>query len=178
MNFPIKHTVIVALFMFLSTIGCSGSSSESNFPEGCIAEGYEFKDNNLVLNESSLKQSLYLFHNISDKSFWLNHPVTKDPGASAGWGSELNTDNWSAIAMSTENFEINCTILGTGEVKDLDCKEVVKVCKFEKPVFNTENSGSFWVAENKSLKDLLDAIKSRGISWGYLVYSSSVRPIQ
>ena len=165
MNFPIKHTVIVALFMFLSTIGCSGSSSEPNFPQGCVAQGYEFKDNNLVLNESSSKQSLYLFHNISDKSFWLNHPVTKDPGASAGWGSELNTDNWSAIAMNSDKFEINCTILGTGEVKDLNCKEVVKVCKFEKPVFNTENSGSFWVAEDKPLSNLIDAIKSRGISW-------------
>ena len=140
-------------------------SSESGYPEGCVVQGYEFKDNNLVLNESSSKQSLYLLHNVSGNSFWLNHVMSEDPGASAGWGSELDADNWSAIAMNRENFEMNCTILGSGEVKDLDCKEVVKICKFEKPVFNSEYPESFWIAENQTLIDLLDAIKSRGISW-------------
>lgn len=165
MIFSIRSFFIFGLFLLLSTVGCNGSSSESDFPEGCIAEGYEFKDNNLVLNGSSSKQSLYLFHNISDKSFWLNHVMSKDPGASAGWASELNADNWSATALGTENFEVNCTILGSGEVKDLNCKDVVKVCKFEEPVFNSEDSGSFWVSENKPLTELLEAIKSRGISW-------------
>jgi hypothetical protein len=67
--------------------------------------------------------------------------------------------------MNTGNFEFNCSKMGTGEVEHLNCKEVVKICKFEKPVFNSENSGSFWVAENIPLSNLLDAIKSREISW-------------
>ncbi|MGB3364710.1 MAG: hypothetical protein WBB48_08010 [Thermodesulfobacteriota bacterium] len=165
MNFAIKSLIIFGIFLLLPTIGCSGGSSESDFPKGCLSVGYEFQDNNLVLNESSSEQSLYLFHNISDESFWLNHVMSKDPGASAGWASELNAGNWSATALGTENFEVNCTILGSGEVKDLNCKEVVKVCKFEKPVFNSEDSGNYWVAENKPLSELLEAIKSRGISW-------------
>jgi hypothetical protein len=41
----------------------------------------------------------------------------------------------------------------------------VKICKFEKPVFNSEDSGNYWVAENKPLTELLKAIKSRGINW-------------
>ena len=165
MNYSIKSFFLIASYLLLLTMGCSGGTSESDYPEGCLAQGYEFKDNNLVLNKSSSKQSLYLLHNISDKSYWLNHVMSEDPGASAGWGSELDTDNWSAIAMNKENFEMNCIASGSGEVKDLDCKEVVKICKFEKPVFNSEDSGSFWVAENQPLTDLLDAIKSRGISW-------------
>ena len=165
MNYSIKSFFLIASSLLLLTMGCSGSTSKSGYPEGCVVQGDEFKDNNLVLNKSSSKQSLYLLHNISDKSYWLNHVMSEDPGASAGWGSELDTDNWSAIAMNKENFEMNCITSGSGEVKDLDCKEVVKICKFEKPVFNSEDSGSFWVAENQPLTDLLDAIKNRGISW-------------
>jgi hypothetical protein len=165
MIFPIKSFFIIALFVLLSTIGCSADTSELGFPEGCTAESYEFRAQNVILNESSSKQSLYLLHNVSDKSFWLNHVMSKDPGASAGWASELNAGNWSAITINLEDFEMNCTTLGTGEVKDLNCEEVIKVCKFEKPVFNSEDSGSFWVAENKSLTNLLDDIKSRGIRW-------------
>lgn len=166
MNFPIKCFVIVSIFLLLFTIGCSGESSKSDFPKTCVEEGIKFENNNLVLNEgSSSKQSLYLLHNISDENLFLNHPLGKDPGASAGWSSILGSGNWSAIAMNTGNFEFNCSKMGTGEVEHLNCKEVVKICKFEKPVFNSENSGSFWVAENKLLSNLLDAIKSREISW-------------
>ena len=166
MNFPIKCFVIVSIFLLLFTIGCSGESSKSDFPKTCVEEGIKFENNNLILNKgSSSKQSLYLLHNISDKNFWLNHSFSQDKGVSAGWGSELNMGNWSAIAMNIDDFAMNCTILETGEVEHLNCKEVVKICKFEKPVFNSENSGSFWVAENKPLSNLLDAIKSREISW-------------
>lgn len=165
MNFSITSLFMIASSLLLLATGCSGGSSESDFPKGCTAQSYEFKGNNLILNESFSKQSLYLLHNVSDNSFWLNHVMSEDPGASAGWGSKLDIDNWSAIAMDKENFEMNCTILGSGEVKNLDCKEVIKVCKFEKPAFNSEDSGSFWVSENKPLTELLQAIKSRGISW-------------
>jgi hypothetical protein len=171
MNFPIKCFAIVSILLLLFTIGCSGDSSKSDFPNTCVEEGFKFENNNLVLNEgSSSKQSLYLFHNISDENFLINHPVTKDPGASAGWGSNLSSGNWSALAIDgaaikIENFEITCSIIGDGKVDYLDCKNVIKTCRFKEPVFNSENSGSFWVAENKPLSNLLDAIKSRGISW-------------
>lgn len=164
MSTYIQGFLIVVSSLLLLTIGCSGISSESDNPEGCVSEGYEFKNNKLIINQSSSNQSLYLLHNISDQSFWLNHVMPTDPGASAGWASELNIDKWSAIAMNKKKFEMNCTILESAEVKNLDCKEVVKVCKIQKPVFNSKDSGSFWVSENKPLSGLMDAIKSRGIS--------------
>jgi len=166
MKFTPNLIILVTIITLICASGCNGESSESDFPKTCVEEGIKFENNNLVLNEDlSSKQSLYLLHNMSDKNFWLNHPLSQDKGVSAGWGSELNMGNWSAIAMNTYDFAMNCTILGTGEVEHLNCKEVVKICKFEKPVFNSENSGSFWVAENKPLSNLLDAIKSREISW-------------
>ena len=171
MTFPIKSFFIIVLFVLLSTIGCSGGTSESGFPEGCTAESYEFKGNNLVLSEISSKQSLYLFHNISDKDFWLNHPLTKDPGASAGWASSLSHGKWSALTINgttakTENFELTCsTMEQSGKTNYLDCRNVVKTCRIKNPVFNSEDSGSYWVAENKSLTNLVSDIKNRGISW-------------
>jgi len=67
--------------------------------------------------------------------------------------------------MNIGNFEFNCSKMGTGEVKYLSCKNMIKICRFKEPVFKTDNGGSYWVAEDKPLKSLLEAIKSRGISW-------------
>jgi len=166
MKFTPNLIILVTIITLICVSGCNGESSESDFPKTCVEEGIKFENNNLVLNKgSSSKQSLYLLHNISDENLFLNHPLGKDPGASAGWGSILGSGNWSAIAMNTGNFEFNCSKMGTGEVENLICKNVIKICRFKEPVFNSENSGSFWVAENKPLSNLLDAIKSREISW-------------
>ena len=135
-------------------------------PDGCVEQGIEFNEKNMALYIDS-EQSLYLFHNKSDKSFWLNHPVTKDPGASAGWASEIGVGNWSALTLSNSkgNFVMTCSIIGDGSVDYLDCKNVVRACRLVDAKFNSENSGSYWVAENKSLNGILAGITSRGISW-------------
>lgn len=165
MNTYLNGFLVTASCLLLLTVGCSSGDSALDFPSGCVSEGYEYRNNNLIINQSSSNLNLYLIHNVSEENFWLNHAMTDDPGASAGWGSEINTGNWSAIAMNKENFEMNCTILGAGEVKDLDCEKLVKVCKIQKPVFNSQDSGSYWVSENKPLNDLLESIKNGGISW-------------
>ena len=159
-------TILLLLTLVPISIGCQADNTGSNFPEGCVEQGLQFKGKNLVLNIDS-EQSLYLFHNISDKSFWLNHPVTNDPGASAGWASEVDAGNWSALTISSNrrNFVMTCSIIGDGSVDYQDCKEVVKACRLVDAKFNSENSGSYWVAENKSLNGILAGITSRGISW-------------
>ncbi len=161
-------TKLLFLIALSFTVGCQAGNSKSNFPEGCTEEGISYNGENLLLKDnSSSKQSLYLFYNISDKSFWLNHPVAKDPGASAGWASEVSSGNWSALTInsSPENFVMTCSIIGDDGVKYLNCKDVVKTCRIENAAFNSGDSGSYWVAENKPLQDLTEAIKSRGISW-------------
>lgn len=150
------------------TLGCQAGSSESDFPKGCTEQGINYKESDIVLNiGSESNQSLYLFHNKSDKSFWLNHPLGKDPVASAGWASEISAGGWSALAISSgmENFALTCSIIGDGGVNYLNCKEVVESCNLENAKFNSENSGSYWVAENKPLQNLIEAIKGRGVSW-------------
>ncbi len=163
MRFTIKLLVLALLSI---SIGCQAGSSGSGFPEGCVEKGLQFNDKNLVISIDS-EQSLYLFQNISDKSFWLNHAVTKDPGASAGWASEIGPGNWSVLTISGNrgDFLMNCSEIRDGTVDYLDCKNLVKVCRLIDAEFNSENSGSYWIAENKSLNSNLAAITSRGISW-------------
>ena len=157
---------LLFLAMLSISIGCQASSSGSSFPQGCIEKELQFNGKNIALSIGS-KQSLYLFHNISDKSFWLNHAVGKDPGASAGWASEIAAGNWSAITISNTpgEFVMNCSEIGDGGVDYLDCRNVVKACRLIDAKFSSENSGSYWIAENKSLNSNLAAITSKGISW-------------
>ena len=171
MNFSINLAAVLTIMIALTTLGCNGESSAPDFPEGCTAESYKFNGKSLVLSKDSSKRSLFLFHNISGEDFWLNHPLTKDPGASAGWASSLSAGKWSALAINgatakVENFELTCSTMDeSGETNYLDCRNVVKTCRIKNPVFNPEDSGSYWVAENKSLNNLVYDIKSRGISW-------------
>ncbi len=159
-------TALIGTILILASFtNCSARDSKYGFPEGCSPSGFEFRGDNLVLNTASgSEQSLYLFHNISGSDIWLNHPV-EDPGASAGWASNLNTGNWSAFAVNKEGFVLSCSEMGQGSVKTLTCEKVLKVCRFENPVFKQGESGSYWVSEDKPLKAVLDETGSRGIGF-------------
>ena len=170
MNLSMKESLIALIFVPLFTIGCFGNNSNSDFPEGCVSKHYEYKNNNLILEINSSEQSLYLFHNISDTDYWVNHPVTKVPGVSAGWASILNAGQWSALAIyqnsNSENFAISCETMGKdGELTYHDCRNVLRTCIMEKAEFKSGDKGSYWVSENKSLNDLVREIKSRDITW-------------
>ena len=163
MRFTIKLLFIAILS---ATLGCHTGNTGSAFPEGCVEQGLQFNGKNLEISIDS-EQRLYLIQNISDKSFWLNHSASKDPGASAGWASEIEAGNWSTITISNipGEFVMNCSEIGDGSVDYLDCRNVIQACRLVDAKFNSENSGSYWLAENKSLNSNLAAITSRGISW-------------
>ena len=166
MKLFLKTNIIALIVLPLLTLGCSGESSE--FPEGCVDKGITYNENNVVLNDNSSGQLLYLFHNTSDKDFWLNHPVTKDPGASAGWASSLSSGNWSALTMGgpSSSFDITCSTMDeSGKVDYLNCKDVVKTCMVLNTKFKSGDGGSYWVAEDKNLQEIEAEIKSRGIDW-------------
>lgn len=170
MNLSMKGFLTAFVILPMFAIGCFGERADSDFPEGCVSDNYEYKDNNLILNLSSPEQSLFLFHNISDMNYWVDHPVTIDPGASAGWASTLNAGHWSALTVGkmrdAENFAISCaTMAENGKLTYLDCKDVLKACSAENVKFKSGDNGSYWVAENQELNTLLKTIKSSGATW-------------
>lgn len=162
----ITKLFFLAMISLFITTACQAENSGANFPEVCIQQGIQYDGQNLNLSKGS-GQSLFVFHNKSEKSFWLNHPVGKDPGASAGWASEVGPGNWSALTLGggSENFAITCSLIGGDGVKYLDCREVLEGCKITDASFKSGNLGSFWVAENMPRQELIEAIRSRGINW-------------
>lgn len=161
---------IIALLIIPIMGSCTADSADSDFPEGCTGDNFEYKDNNLLLDLNASGQSLFLLHNISEYNYWLDHPITKDPGASAGWATTLNASQWSALSINNnsndDSFALSCAIIGkNGKISYLDCKDVLVACKAESAKFKSGNSGSYWVAENQNLNSVLKTVKSRGIIW-------------
>lgn len=154
------------LFIAISLINCNASNTKISFPANCDESGFEFRDSSIILNPGAKpEQSLYLIINTSESDFWLSRPV-KDPGASAGWTSNINPGNWSAFTVNMPDFELTCTKTGRGSLDNLPCKKVLKLCRITNPVFKPDMSGNYWVSEDKPLEAVTDEIRSRGISTG------------
>ncbi|MEW6144831.1 MAG: hypothetical protein AB1598_07405 [Thermodesulfobacteriota bacterium] len=156
----------ICLFLILiSFLNCKAGNESGVFPENCTGAGFEYRGDGVILNtEGQSSQSLYLLNNKSESDYWITHPV-KDPGASAGWTSDINPGNWSAFTVNIPDFELTCMKTGQSSMETLDCEKVLKVCRITNPVFKPDMSGNYWVSEDKPLGAVLDEIRSRGIEW-------------
>ena len=159
-----KRLLAVFAVLLIISAGCRAQDKGAAFPEGCRAEGFKFSGKELVLNSGGGDTlNLFLFHNISEDTIYINHEPKNNPGASAGWSTELAAGNWTAISISEKNFAFNCGKMVPGKFELVLCSGELKVCKFTNPVFNKEKSGSYWVTENKPLDTALEIIKAQGI---------------
>ncbi|MEM7008724.1 MAG: hypothetical protein AAF462_06255 [Thermodesulfobacteriota bacterium] len=166
MKLVLKLSIIAVFSVSILLASCSAEKSSAEFPPSCTESGFTYEDNNLVLNEATSDENVYLINNSSASQIMINIPPKKDPGADAGWSSMLGANKWSAIAISTENFKFSCYNLpSSGGEENLNCKEVLSVCKFKQADLGSAGSGSFWLAEDKPLNGILATMKSRGVSW-------------
>ena len=157
--------LICAFLISVSFLNCKAGNANNKFPENCTPAGFEYRGNSIVLNtDTQSSQGLYLLNNTSDSDYWITHPV-KDPGASAGWTSDINPGNWSAFTVNIPGFELTCMKTGQSSMETLPCEKVLKVCRISKPSFKPDMSGNYWVSEDKPLGTVLDEIKGRGISY-------------
>ncbi len=164
MKFHRNGLMIGVLFVLLMSGGCRTQDKDSAYPEGCGSEGIEFSGKKVIVNNGTGGAlNLFLFHNVSGGAVLLNRGPEKDPGASAGWASELSSGNWSALAINIRDFTLTCAKTGSGNYEELTCKDVLEACAYSKAVFKAGDSGSYWVEEDKPLNAVLDGIKSRGI---------------
>ena len=158
-----NNLFITAVFLLLLSSGCQAQDKDSAFPGGCGSHGIKISGEKVILNYGTGDaQGLVLFHNISGQAIILNH-APKDPGASAGWSTELGPGNWSALTTSVPDVDYTCSTAGPASYAELTCSKVIEVCAFSNPVFKTGDSGTFWVSEDKPLSAVMDSIKSRGI---------------
>jgi hypothetical protein len=158
-------SLICSFLLLISFLNCKSGNESADFPENCAAAGLEYRGGSVILNTNSqTTQGLYLLNNKSESDYWITHPV-KDPGASAGWTSDINPGNWSAFTVNIPNFELTCMKSGQSTMETLDCEKVLRVCRISNPAFKPDMSGNYWVSEDKPLGAVLDEIRSRGINW-------------
>lgn len=164
MNVRSERLITFILFVLIVSAGCQAQDKGPANPEGCSSSDYKFGSKELILNSGTGGElNLYLFNNISESTIYMNHEPKNDPGASAGWSTELAAGNWTAISISEENFAFTCGKMVPGRFEEVPCSDELKVCKFTKAEFSEKARGSYWVSENKTLDATLETIKSRGI---------------
>lgn len=131
--------------------------AESTLPAGCQSVAVQGE----TLTLQAKKKSLFLIHNIIDNDLWITHPVT-DPGASAGWSSRLQSDNWSALVIEKGPFILSCIESRPGHEQQIPCEGTLVVCKWKKVKIPSANTGDFWASEDVSLEALKTAIGGKG----------------
>ena len=139
-----------------------------NAAENQICQSVDVKSENkeIVLPgpTEARTNKLYIFKNLTSKSIWLDHPVLH-PSVSAGWSSYLRTGNSSALWVNRKNFNLSCAEITPGKVEYLDCAKVVSVCAPKEVIYKTSRKGTWWLAEDKPLDDLLKLLSKRGVQF-------------
>ncbi len=127
----------------------------------CDHQAVSFVKQNAVLSNSKPDQpALFILHNVAQQDFWLSHPV--DPAsASAGWGTFIKQNNWSAIMINSKDFTITCSKTAPGELQSLNCKDALTACQLQSANIPSNSAGNYWVIENSSYRDMLAALRKR-----------------
>ncbi|MFT4059611.1 MAG: hypothetical protein QM652_08695 [Legionella sp.] len=146
---------IVALGALL--LSTSVFAVESTLPAGCQA----VKVQGDKVTIEGKKKSLVFIHNLTSVDLWVTHPVS-NPGASAGWTSRLESENWAALSVDKGPFELNCIESRPGHEQQVPCEGAIAVCTWSKVKFPENAQGTFWAAENMTLSALTAAVGARG----------------
>jgi len=138
----------------------SATAEENN--NQCQSEGFNFSQGALVLNNSGQHQSrIFQIQNMDAGQVKLDHFTETDPGMSAGWASSIDSGMISLLAMNQPNFAIKCMINNPPvEWGLIDCRRVLQVCA----ITPKQSLGSFWIAENKPLAEILKTLRERRIT--------------
>lgn len=131
--------------------------AESTLPVGCQAIAVQGES----VTIKTKKNKLVFIHNLTKTDLWITHPVT-NPGASAGWTSRLQTENWSALSVDKGPFSLNCIESRPGHEQQVPCEAAIAVCEWSGVKFPAGSQGTFWAGEDMSLSALTAAIGGRG----------------
>lgn len=145
----------------LNAAGLSNQSA-SAFPANCTTnQGYTFQGKELLLNSpfnATTPQRVFLLHNTTNGIVMINHQVS-NPGASAGWGSEINPNQWSAIVVTQPTFSLVCMAYIPPRLGFINCTNALSICSLPA---TSQTLGTFWLAENQPLPKLLNTLIQRG----------------
>lgn len=132
----------------------------------CSAES---KGRHLTFNIPADDQLIVALHNQGSESITVDH-VEPDPGASAGWASELSPNHWSLLMIANNRrrqhpFIMECYRFDKHHnLKHLNCSHYINYQYLHlKLPDKLSNGGSFWLTENKAPGKLVASLKQRGV---------------
>lgn len=112
----------------------------------------------LMLTSRQNKPVIYLIKNISSQEIWLDRVLKSHASASAGWGTSLKPGNWSALQVTRRSLLLSCQRQQADKLITTNCSQTIDVCRaLVQPV----ETGSFWLSEDKSKKELEDELVKR-----------------
>jgi hypothetical protein len=147
----------IALFALVLSFSAAVCADNNSLPASC--EPIQVKETSAML--SAKKPVLIMIHNLSKADLWVTHPVS-EPGASAGWSSRLQADNWSALTLDKDAFELSCIESKPGHEQQVPCNTVISLCKWSSVAISAKEKGTFWAGENMALSGLISHLGGRG----------------
>lgn len=148
-----------SLLVIIFTLFSWPIQAQEIFPNGCtplVVDGE-------LVKLSTKKPVVVMLHNLSNNDLWITHPADTDPGAQAGWSSQLNGGKWSALALDeTKSFQLSCIESRPGHEQQIPCAGVLAVCKWINITMPEKKSGVFWAGENMDLAPLKAYIERMG----------------
>lgn len=151
-----KMIRILALFCF--SIVSFHATAESTLPPGCQALAVQGE----AITLHAKKSSLIFIHNLAPTDLWITHPI-KNPSASAGWTTQLQEGNWTALVLRKGAFTLNCIESRPGHEQQIPCEGAIAVCQWKTKGLKIPNKEqSFWASENRSLDALIADLGTHG----------------
>jgi hypothetical protein len=129
----------------------------------CTLAKIKVQNKNILLPAVDGVKKVYFIQNVQAKGLWIDHPVAH-PSASAGWSSYVRAGNWSALVVDRKDFAISCAVIQPGKVEYQDCIHAISVCSPKEVLFKSTTKGTYWLAEDKPLDELIKVASKRGVT--------------
>ncbi|OGT22914.1 MAG: hypothetical protein A3C55_04705 [Gammaproteobacteria bacterium RIFCSPHIGHO2_02_FULL_42_13] len=145
----LRQILLLSLISVLLT-ACSSTKPYENY-----------SGNNAIFQGVADQQpTLYLMQNKSKQTIFLDIPI--HTGASAGFGSTLKPNHWSALMVGYKNIIFSCTPWPNPTAKTIPCNQVLHILRTI-PNADGAPKGAYWAAENRQYDQLITAINKRKI---------------
>jgi hypothetical protein len=148
------------------TAGVVLTAQAETFPPNCEPVNSSFSEQRVLFNtQNPGEQHLYLLFNAGKQVINLSYK-NKNAFVDIGWQTSLKPGRWSAFAVNEDDYPITCEVDDSAAAAN-PC-QALQICQLSKAKFALSNQGSYWVAENGSLREILSQVRKKGIianSW-------------
>jgi hypothetical protein len=145
-----------------SALLASTLHAASSFPRGCEVRGFDYNQNNLILNETG-DQSYYLIQNHSNTPIELERITTEESFMSPPLHATLDAMNWGAFASDIKNLNFKCYNRVENNIVPVSCRDVLEICQYPRVKFALSNMGNYWISFNKPQDSVIQDSVAKGI---------------